>query len=145
MAKMFTRLARPRAIMTPRGTGDAMLNGIRTGLFVLTVVMTAFGQPLAGQQRTARDANVQTLVSRLELERYKSTIESLSRFGDRRQGTRRNRDAVDWIEAQLKSYGCAGVERLSYPYTTPRPSTASGGAAAEPADPADSFKGGGSW
>ncbi|HEX7793173.1 MAG TPA: hypothetical protein VF456_02425, partial [Vicinamibacterales bacterium] len=82
-----------------------MPNGIRTGLFVLTVVIAGFGQPLAGQQRTARDANVQTLVSRLELGRYRSTIESLSQFGDRRQGTRRNRDAVDWIEAQLKLYG----------------------------------------
>jgi hypothetical protein len=28
-------------------------------------VMTMLGQPLTGQQRTARDANVQTLVSRL--------------------------------------------------------------------------------
>src|SRR5215475_7420376 len=130
--------------MTPRGTGDAMLNGIRTGLFVLPFVMTGFGPPLAGQQRTARDANVQTLVSRLELGRYKSTIEGLSQFGDRRQGTRRNRDAVDWIEAQLKSYGCTGIERLTYQFTTPRPSTASGGAAGEPAttaDAADSVKG----
>src|SRR5215831_8291618 len=99
---MLTRFARPRAIMTPRRTGDAMLNGIRTGLFVLVLVMMGFRQPLAGQQRTARDANVQTLVSRLELGRYKSTIEGLSQFGDRRQGTRRNRDAVEWIEAQLK-------------------------------------------
>src|SRR5215831_17852983 len=131
--------------MTPRATGDAMPNGIRTGFFVLTGVIAAFGQPLAAQQRTARDANVQTLTSRLELGRYKSTIESLSQFGDRRQGTRRNRDAVDWIEAQLKSYGCAGVERLTYQYATPRPSTANGGAAGEPATTADadSFKGGG--
>ena len=41
-------------------------------------------------------------MSRLELGRYRSTIEALSRFGDRRQGTRRNRDAVDWIESQLR-------------------------------------------
>jgi hypothetical protein len=120
-----------------------MPNGIRTGFFVLTGVLAAFGQPLAAQQRMARDANVQTLVSRLELGRYRSTIESLSQFGDRRQGTRRNRDAVEWIEAQLKLYGCAGVERLTYQYTTPRPSTASGGASGEPADAADSYKGAG--
>jgi aerotaxis receptor len=37
---------------------------------------------------------------------YKATIRSLARFGDRRQGTERNRKAIDWIEAQLKSYGC---------------------------------------
>jgi hypothetical protein len=97
-----------------------MLNRIRPAIFVLpAAVITMLGQPLTGQQRTARDANVQTLVSRLELGRYKSTIEALSRFGDRRQGTRRNRDAVDWVESQLKSYGCAGVERLTYQYTTP--------------------------
>jgi Peptidase family M28 len=125
-----------------------MLNRIRRGIFVLSVVvLTTIGQPLTGQQRVARDPNLQTLVSRLELGRYKSTIEALSRFGDRRQGTRRNRDAVDWIEAQLKSYGCAGVERLTYQYTTPRPSAAAaGGAAGEPttaADGAASFKGSG--
>jgi len=117
----------------------------RFGIFVLSViVVTSLGQPLTGQQRPARDANVQTLVGRLELGRYKSTIEALSRFGDRRQGTRRNRDAVDWIETQLKSYGCTGVERLTYQYTTPRPSAA-GGAASEPATDAGagSFKGSG--
>jgi len=37
------------------------------------------------------------LVSRLELERYKATIKRLTQFGDRRQGTDRNRAAVDWI------------------------------------------------
>jgi Peptidase family M28 len=118
------------------------MNRISPAIFVLSVVVvTALGQPLTGQQRPARDANVQTLVSRLELGRYKSTIEALSRFGDRRQGTRRNRDAVDWIETQLKSYGCTGVERLTYQYSTPRPSAA-GGAVGEPTD-AGSFKGSG--
>jgi hypothetical protein len=46
---------------------------------------------------------VRTLVSRLDLERYKATIKALTQFGDRRQGTDRNRAAVDWIEAQLES------------------------------------------
>jgi hypothetical protein len=57
---------------------------------------------------------VALLVSRLDLERYKATITGLTQFGDRRAGTPRNRAAVDWIEAQLKSYGCADVERLTY-------------------------------
>jgi hypothetical protein len=91
-------------------------------VFVLSgVIVIAFGQPLGSQQAAARDPNVQTLVSRLELGRYKATVEALSGFGDRRQGTKRNRDAVDWIEAQLRSYGCTGVERLTFQYTTPRP------------------------
>jgi hypothetical protein len=59
---------------------------------------------------------VQPLVDRLDLERYKNTIKGLAQFGDRRQGTKRNRDAVDWIEAQLKQYGCQNVERITYQY-----------------------------
>ena len=52
------------------------------------------------------DPLIQTLVSRLDLQRYKATIKGLTQYGDRRQGTVRNRKAVDWIEAQLASYGC---------------------------------------
>ncbi len=57
---------------------------------------------------------LQTLVARLELARYKETVHSLTTFGDRREGTDRNRAALDWIEAQLRSYGCSNVERLTY-------------------------------
>ena len=62
------------------------------------------------------------LVARLDLERYKATIKGLTRFGDRRQGTDRNRAAVDWIEAQLRSYGCSDVSRLKYDYQPSPPS-----------------------
>lgn len=61
--------------------------------------------------------SIDTLVSRLDLEQYKSTILGLTQFGDRRQGTDRNRAAVDWIEAQLKSYGCTNTERITYEHT----------------------------
>ncbi len=61
------------------------------------------------------------LVERLDLERYRTTINGLTQFGDRRQGTDRNRAAVDWIEAQLKSYGCTNTERLTYIYPPPPP------------------------
>jgi len=64
------------------------------------------------------DETVQALVGRLDLERYKATIKGLTQFGDRRQGTDRNRAAVDWIEAQLKSYGCP-TDRIKYEYVTP--------------------------
>ena len=60
--------------------------------------------------------SIRALVSQLDLERYKSTIKGLTQFGDRRQGTARNRAAVDWIEAQLKSYGCTNTERITYDY-----------------------------
>ena len=58
------------------------------------------------------------LVDRLDLEKYKATVKGLTQFGDRRQGTDRNRAAVDWIEAQLKSYGCP-TERVKYVYDPP--------------------------
>jgi hypothetical protein len=64
--------------------------------------------------------DVTSLISRLSLDRYKATIKGLTQFGDRRQGTERNRKAVDWIEAQLKSYGCT-PERIKYTYTAPPP------------------------
>lgn len=60
--------------------------------------------------------SVDTLVSRLDLDQYKATILGLTQFGDRRQGTDRNRAAVDWIEAQLKSYGCSNTQRIRYEY-----------------------------
>ena len=75
----------------------------------------------------ADPAVVRQLVSRLDLERYKAAVKGLTQFGDRRQGTARNRAAVDWIEAQLKSYGCTNTERVHYEYTrrqlVPRDST----------------------
>ena len=59
---------------------------------------------------------IAALVGQLDLARYKATIKGLTRFGDRRQGTDRNRAAIDWIESQLKSYGCANTERIHYNY-----------------------------
>jgi hypothetical protein len=61
-------------------------------------------------------AAIRNLVGRLDLERYKATIKGLTQFGDRRQGTARNRAAIDWIEAQLQSYGCTNTERITYDY-----------------------------
>jgi hypothetical protein len=73
---------------------------------------------LAGVQNAPAPDPVKTLVERLDLERYRATVKGLTQFGDRRQGTDRNRAAVDWIEAQLKSYGCA-TERVKYVYDPP--------------------------
>ena len=70
---------------------------------------------LAAAPPAAEDP-IRNLVGRLDLERYKTTIRGLTQFGDRRQGTERNRRAVDWIEAQLKSYGCTNTERINYEY-----------------------------
>jgi hypothetical protein len=75
------------------------------------------------------------MVGRLDLAMYKATIKGLTQFGDRRQGTDRNRAAVDWIEAQLKSYGCTNTERIRYEFTGQqiRPAAARGGRGAAPA------------
>src|SRR5256884_2799621 len=87
------------------------------------VLLAALAMPaVAPAQGDSTPAPVQFahLVARLDLERYKATIKGLTNFGDRRQGTDRNRAAVDWIEAQLRSYGCSKVARLKYQYQ-PRP------------------------
>jgi hypothetical protein len=69
-----------------------------------------------GAKAPAADDPALILTQRLDLERYKATIKGLTKFGDRRQGTQRNRDALDWIEQQLKSYGCTNTERLTYQF-----------------------------
>ncbi|MYN26537.1 M28 family peptidase [Duganella levis] len=81
----------------------------------------ALAAPLVLAQEAAPADPVSVLVKQLELGKYKATIKSLTQFGDRRQGTQRNRDALDWIEAQLKSYGCTNTERLQYQFTQPAP------------------------
>ena len=92
------------------------------GASVALLVVSVVAGPVARAQTTAAadTANdpVRMLVDRLDLEKYKATIKGLTQFGDRRQGTDRNRAAVDWIEAQLKSYGCTPTERIIYTYTT---------------------------
>src|SRR5262249_2734879 len=54
---------------------------------------------------------VRTVVGRLDLARYKSHIKGVTQFGDRMQGTQRNRDAIDWLGKQLQSFGYRNVER----------------------------------
>ena len=80
----------------------------------MTWLVAVGGPVLVGQS----DDVVATLVGRLDLEQYKQTIRGLTQFGDRRQGTTRNREAVDWIEAQLESAGCP-TARLHYVYDPP--------------------------
>lgn len=103
-----------------------------------SILISLLGVQVAGAQAPApapaADDPVAILVKQLELEKYKATIKGLTQFGDRRQGTERNRKAVDWIEAQLKSYGCTNTERIKYDFTqpTPRPTPAPGASPAAP-------------
>ncbi len=73
-----------------------------------TLVLAA---ELSGQTANAPSDPVRVVVGRLELDKYKAHIKGLTQFGDRMQGTQRNRDAIDWLEKQLRSFGYTNVER----------------------------------
>jgi hypothetical protein len=90
-------------------------------VFVLPTFAQASPATPAAPDEPAKDP-IKALVGRLDLEKYKATIKGLTQFGDRRQGTDRNRAALDWIEAQLKSYGYRNTARIKYDYfpTDPR-------------------------
>ena len=92
-------------------------NAFAIALCGLTIAVTT---PVFAQQSPVvpSDDRTRALVGQLDLERYKATIRGLGQFGDRQQGTDRNRAAVDWIEAQLRSYGCT-TERIRYVYNAP--------------------------
>ena len=103
------------------------------------------GRGAAGQGRGAANAQasaddpVRVLVAKLQLANYKATVKGLTNFGDRREGTKRNQDAVGWIEAQLKSYGYTNTARVKYDFpaatrgcgpSVPAPAAPAGGAEA---------------
>jgi hypothetical protein len=98
-----------------------------TLLTVALVGVLATGASVYTQQAAApaQPDPVGELVGHLALDKYKATLKGLAQFGDRQQGTKRNRDAIDWIEAQLKSYGCTNTERITYTYA---PAPRGGGA-----------------
>ena len=118
-----------------------MTSAPRTTL-CLALGLAGLAQPaLAGPAAQGPDDDpIAVMVGRLDLEKYKATIKALTQFGDRRQGTDRNRAAIDWIEAQLRSYGCANTARIRYeelpselrlpsgPPPARRPDAAQGGA-----------------
>ncbi|MDP9324301.1 MAG: M28 family metallopeptidase [Acidobacteriota bacterium] len=92
------------------------------GSFAVAVIAQEPATPAAVQpaaQPPSPPDPIKTMVDRLDLEKYRATIKGLTQFGDRRQGTDRNRAAIDWIEAQLKGSGCTNAERLTYTYPSP--------------------------
>jgi hypothetical protein len=119
----------------PDGTMSIPRHAGRPALSACLLLALCAPANLAQQPTPATPDPIATLVSRLSLDRYKATIKGLTQFGDRRQGTDRNRAAVDWIEAQLKSYGCTNTERIKYDYQPPPPRTPGAGAARRPTDP----------
>jgi hypothetical protein len=90
------------------------------------------------QQSSAEDLledPIKEMVGRLSLAGYKETLKGLTQFGDREQGTARNRNALDWIEAKLEEVGCQNIERLDYEFNPePRPPRAQRNQSAEKPD-----------
>src|SRR3989454_12490790 len=99
---------------------------MRRPLVILLVALVTPVAIVAQADSAPAPDPIPQLVARLDLERYKATIKGLTAFGDRRQGTDRNRAAVDWIEAQLRGYGCSDVARLKYDYQPPSPPSPEG-------------------
>jgi len=85
-------------------------------LILLVTGTLAAPTPAAALVQDTQDDPTAVLVSRLTLENYKATLKGLTQFGDRRQGTERNRNAIDWIEAQLQAVGCTNTERITYQF-----------------------------
>jgi len=73
---------------------------------LVPLVLLVLLSPLFGQD----DA----IVRRLDIQQFKSHIKGLTQFGDRLQGTQRNRDAIDWLEKELKSFGYTNVQRQRF-------------------------------
>jgi hypothetical protein len=80
--------------------------------FLLAILALAAG--LSAQTSNVPADTIRTVVGRLDLERYKAHIRGITRFGDRMQGTERNRQAIAWLEQQLKSFGYTNVERFRF-------------------------------
>ena len=127
--------ARPHTL-----TMDRMSISFRRCL-ATTALAALFGSPLFAQSTGATAGAdsaadpIRSMVARLDLEKYKATIKGLTNFGDRRQGTDRNRAAIDWIEAELRSYGCTPTERVTYDFQPPAPRPAGATPAAQSAGP----------
>jgi hypothetical protein len=102
-----------------------------TSLTILTAGVAAAQKPVQ-----APPDPIKGMVAQLDLERYKATIKGLTQFGDRRQGTDRNRAATDWIEEQLKSYGYTNTTRIKYDFMPTDPRRPSGPAASNGPDAA---------
>ncbi len=80
--------------------------------FFLGALVLASG--LLGQTANPPSDSVRMVVGRLQLDRYKAHVKGIAQFGDRMQGTQRNREAIDWLEKQLRSFGYTAVERQRF-------------------------------
>ena len=80
--------------------------------------MMVWTAALSAQTVNAPPNPLRAVVDRLQLERFKAHIKGMTQFGDRMQGTERNREAIDWLEKQLRSFGYSNVERHRFMSTS---------------------------
>jgi hypothetical protein len=105
--------------------GAASVAGARGIPFLLSAAMVLLvtckgpDRPASPGDTTVVDpdsaATVRTIVASADGQRFRANIAALAAFGDRTQGTQGNRDALDWIEVELRGYGYS-VERHAYTY-----------------------------
>jgi Peptidase family M28 len=70
---------------------------------------------LGGVTLSDEDNAVKLIVDRLSFDGYKSLIQGLAQFGERRQGSDQNMAAQKWIAEQLIGWGYT-VERMQYEF-----------------------------
>ena len=117
---MFRRRPAARLPAGPAPRDFRCSRGLIHGLLAATLAAGCAASSVQAQEQEETADPVAELVARLTLGEYKTTLKGLTQFGDRRQGTQRNRDAVDWIEAWLQEAGCTNTERVHYEYAPMR-------------------------
>jgi hypothetical protein len=111
-------------------TSIHVCRGAGAVIVVLLLAVSAF------PQTAPEEETIKLLLARLDLDKYKATMKGLAEFGDRQEGTERNRKAVDWIQKQLESYGCL-TDRIRYLHQPAATATAAQLEAAATADSPD--------
>ena len=117
---MFRRRPAAKRPATPAPRDFSYTRGLIHGLLTAALAAGLVESSVQAQEQEETPDPVAELVARLTLDEYKTTLKGLTQFGDRRQGTQRNRDAVDWIEAWLQEAGCTNTERVHYEYAPMR-------------------------
>jgi hypothetical protein len=79
-----------------------------------SLVMLFCAAAVSAQNPTQPSDPLRAVIGRLDLQRFKTHIKGLTQFGDRMQGTQRNRDAITWLEKQLKEFGYTNVQRQPF-------------------------------
>lgn len=90
--------------------GQVQSKGRTTLTATLLAALCSIGA-FGGQTTSPSPDAVRTLVDRLDMEAYKASIKALTQFGDRLQGTDRNRAAIDWRVRRPRHGPGAGAEQ----------------------------------